>query len=119
MWRANSAAGKETERLIWEHLCPLEAHAPVRKIDIKYVITSAASVREAMGALGQKKIPVRGTAHQEARSTGVGGGCSELLRPLQGKAEVRCGGHITQAEYLGFIPVAVRGYWRIETRMGH
>lgn len=40
------------------------------------------------------------------------------MRPLQGKAEVRCEGQITQAVYLGFIPVAVRGYWRIETRSG-
>lgn len=74
MWRANSAASRETERLIWQHLCPVEAHAPVRKIDIKYVITSTASVREAKGALGQKKIAARGTAHQEACGTGMGGG---------------------------------------------
>lgn len=74
LWRAKSAAGKETEQLIWQCFCPYEAHALAQRRDIKYVIISAVSVREAKGALGQKRIPRRGAVHVEAHSTGMGAG---------------------------------------------
>ena len=103
LWRAKEAAGKETEQLTWQCLSPDEVHSLARKIDMNLVITSAVSVREIKGSLGQKRMP--GTGAAEAHSMGVGGSGAE-----GSKAEARRGGHIIQAKCLGFIPLAVRGH---------
>lgn len=47
-----------------------------------------------------------------------GVGVPTAVEAPAGEAEVRRGGHITQAEYLGFVPVTVRGCWRFYTRSG-